>query len=482
MWLASVLRVPPADKPVARWHVSAPMDLIGYAFSWLWVLIPLAMLGATRPDYMIWYLIVIAATDVHRHYGLPYVYMDKKIRRQYPLRFGLLPLVLFAAWILSPGLVKQGPSLTGAQLGALLAWLLALVQLLRRDGGEHAIGFGAALMTVLFSFLPALTLSALIPGRTVDPGWWWFATPLLLSVWMARSARSVMPGVIIAIGIAATVWNPEISGFSGGRGMTMKDVIAAVAVFAGLWNFYHVYMQKYGILRLYNAKSGSEKKVGPWTDKLMLFAWLPLYFAYIAPAYREQAIRNLHQVSQYLPDVIDFLARIQPVFLPLSIVIVVAAVANWIRTEWQVNRLRNMPRLSMFIGQNLLAASFLVFDPVKIYLAFAFSHAVEYMIFVWAFQRRKYLNPLPHKPLLGRVLKHPATTYMLFTFGLAWFFLYTKFWGTYIKPQPGTKMPMAFGHPTAIWLLYWGIYQSMVHFYFDGFLWKMRSKKVRANI
>ena len=33
-----------------------------------------------------------------------------------------------------------------------------------------------------------------------------------------------------------------------------------------------------------------------------------------------------------------------------------------------------------------------------------------------------------------------------------------------------------------LWLLYWGIYQSMVHFYFDGFLWKMRKKSVRANI
>ncbi len=38
------------------------------------------------------------------------------------------------------------------------------------------------------------------------------------------------------------------------------------------------------------------------------------------------------------------------------------------------------------------------------------------------------------------------------------------------------------GYRTAKWLSYWGIYQSMVHFYFDGFLWKMRLSSVRANL
>ena len=40
-----------------------------------------------------------------------------------------------------------------------------------------------------------------------------------------------------------------------------------------------------------------------------------------------------------------------------------------------------------------LGAAFLFFDPVKVYLAFAFSHAVEYMVFVWAILRRRYAKP-----------------------------------------------------------------------------------------
>jgi len=33
-----------------------------------------------------------------------------------------------------------------------------------------------------------------------------------------------------------------------------------------------------------------------------------------------------------------------------------------------------------------------------------------------------------------------------------------------------------------VWAFYWSVYQSLVHFYYDGFLWKMRMPWVQANI
>ena len=50
-------------------------------------------------------------------------------------------------------------------------------------------------------------------------------------------------------------------------------------------------------------------------------------------------------------------------------------------------------------------------SPLKVYIAYGFSHAVEYVVFVWAFQRRRYAEPLAHRPLLQRVLKHPVLAY-----------------------------------------------------------------------
>ena len=94
MSLASLLKIQPPNHPVKQWHVSAPVDLLGYAFSWAWVFIPLLLLGDARWDYMVYYLLIVAVTDVHRHFGLPYVYMDREIRRRYPIRFYLFPAEL----------------------------------------------------------------------------------------------------------------------------------------------------------------------------------------------------------------------------------------------------------------------------------------------------------------------------------------------------------------------------------------------------
>jgi len=115
-----------------------------------------------------------------------------------------------------------------------------------------------------------------------------------------------------------------------------------------------------------------------------------------------------------------------------------------------------------------------------VYMALAFGHAVEYMVFVWAFQRRRYARPLAHDPLLGRLLRYPLAAYGVFTIGAAVLFVLGSYWGVLIfRDQP---RPELFGAPLALWFGFWAVYQSMVHFYFDGFLWKMRLPELRAQL
>ena len=56
-----------------------------------------------------------------------------------------------------------------------------------------------------------------------------------------------------------------------------------------LWNLWHVYMQKFGILRVYMAKDPAprEQKTPAWVDKLFVLCWFPLYFAWVGPARKE---------------------------------------------------------------------------------------------------------------------------------------------------------------------------------------------------
>ncbi len=509
MGLRDFFRLPEPQESVARWHLSPAIDVAAYSLSWAWVLVPLVLLGPAREDYLLLYLFTIAVSDLHRHIGLPYVYLDRDVRRRYPARFWLFPAVLFGAFLVSPYLDDSGIVVSVAGVCTMAAMVVLLLQVLRRDGGPAAVP-GRELAVVLGVALTGATAMTLLGpglglGLGLDAAWWWFAAALFSSAWFDRRPRNpanASPGqeqaiasdggpafaastLIVALLGVALLFGPWIQRHQVEGGVPIVHVLAFVGAFAALWNFWHVYMQKYGILRMYSAKArrvedGVTIEVPGWTDKALVLCWLPLYFAYLGPLYREIAVDYFDDAAAVLPGFIDLLERAMPVTLPVTAAFVILVHAIWLRAEWRANGLRNAPRLWMVGGTTALACCFFVFDPVKVYLAFAFSHAVEYCVFVWAFQRKRYQAKLTHDPTLGRMLRHPVVFYlaMVLLFGVA--ILLLKYWGRWIVPD--AERPELLGYRTAYWLGFWGIYQSMVHFYFDGFLWKMRLPSVRANI
>jgi hypothetical protein len=132
----------------------------------------------------------------------------------------------------------------------------------------------------------------------------------------------------------------------------------------------------------------------------------------------------------------------------------------------------------MAAGLTLLAASFLVASPFKCYIAYGFSHAVEYVVFVWAFQRRRYARPLSPQPLLQRLLRHGALLYGAFIAAIAAAYLWSNYAVGFGWIE---RQPELFGLRTTMIIYLWAIWHSMAHFYFDGFLWKMRPA-VRAAL
>jgi hypothetical protein len=322
-----------------------------------------------RPEQQaVMLLVVVGLTFAHRHYTLPYVYMDREIFDRHPRRFSVFPAAMFVGFLASPFL------------------------------------------------------------------------------WQT-SARILVAGVVFA---------------------------------AGTWNIWHVYAQKFGILRLYAAKSESRLEIPRWVDRLLLFAWVPLYLVWLGPEYRAQVFFAFPTVKDITLPLIDALMGIQkPLLIPAAI-LPITSIALFLHHERRSTRLRNAPRLMMALGTTLLSASFLVFDPIHVFMAFAFSHAVEYMVFVWAFQRRRYARKLSHDPPLGRLLQRPWLVYGAFTTALVLPYLLIRFYGAIIVPQ--ATSPLLLGTTIERWGFYWSVWQSLVHFYYDGFLWRMRLPVVRASI
>ena len=474
-------RVPSADVSEPRWHVAPWVDTLAYAFSWIFALIPMALVGDShRVDYLYVYLVVLALTDVHRHYGLPYIYLDREIFGAHPLRFTLFPLVMLMLFLASPLLLRSGITLSAVGITAALAGVVWLLQLLSRDRADTRpspavfaamIGAGVAVGGVAFGAFRAIGGEgawAVLVGIV--------AASLALDFGTLTRARPrfVAPILIVLGLVAVALFGRHVPTFR------MRGLLNFLAVAAGAWNIWHVYMQKYGILRLYNAKNGQAAKVPGWVDRALLWCWLPLYFLRIGVDYRTTLDQLFPGGRQTLGPLLDAVAVAAPYVKLPAFVGVAGSIALFIFYERRVNGLRNAPRLVMAGGTTLLAASFLFVHPLKAYLAFAFSHAVEYMVFVWAFQRRRYREPLAHRPLIARFLRFPISAYLLSALSLAMLFVYLKYFGRYLFPdQP---RPRAFGYSALELVGYWTIYQSMVHFYFDGFLWKMRHASTRAVI
>ena len=69
----------------------------------------------------------------------------------------------------------------------------------------------------------------------------------------------------------------------------------------------------------------------------------------------------------------------------------------------------------MGAGTFLGFSSLLWMHPVKAFIALAFSHAVEYMVFVWAFQRRRYQHSAAPPSPMKRLVQSGVLYYLPFT-------------------------------------------------------------------
>ncbi len=358
---------PDPSRPSRVWHTSPAIDMAAYHFSWVWLLIPFLFGNSDDLAFYV-YAVMMGANLAHRHYGLPYAYLDDGVFSRFKTQLTWFPLLCIL--------------------------LLA-------------------------------------------------ATPLLLIR----------------------------------HGSFLSKAVGAIVFFSVVWNIWHTYMQKFGILRLYLAKEpAAAAKTPGWVDKYFLLCWIPLYFSYLGPTYKDVILDRGSDIAPAMSVIIAFMEKYETLLVVPSLLIAAGGVGAWLWHEWRTHRMRNRARLSAASGTLLISTALFWTDPVNAFIAFAFSHAVEYMVFVWAFQRRFYNRPQPAPSLMQQLLHRPRAWYVGFT----GFFLIAGFvqvlWGEKLFPD---VKPIAFLGLTGMqWYFYYAVYESLIHFHMDGFLWKMRRPEV----
>jgi hypothetical protein len=171
-----------------------------------------------------------------------------------------------------------------------------------------------------------------------------------------------------------------------------ENIDQSVLTVLALWNFWHIIMQRYGLMRGYahRMRHGSESSRSARLDLSLL--WCLVLFTIAAAV-----ILNFSMLESYPSVAQPTVDALAPVFLayPDAIVIALGGLLACLGGSWILNECREtvsislrLPRLS-FLVSNLSLMALCLVNPVLGIVALGFSHSVEYFAYVHAVQKRK---------------------------------------------------------------------------------------------
>ena len=227
-------------------------------------------------------------------------------------------------------------------------------------------------------------------------------------------------------------------------GLTISFTL--VAVVGGLWNMEHTLMQRYGFVRIYGRRTGEDDGR---LERTMLLSWLVVTLLSVAADARTpERIASL-PLGQINGGALDVLASWRPyamVLLIPSAVVAAVLTARWIgveRLRVRAGTANRMKELYLLSTAAMFAFAVLV-DPVAGLAGYAGAHAVEYFF----------------------IVDHRLATSRSTVSRLRFFVGYLAVFGIlYLLVRSTDQL--------YLWVV---LFFGGLHFLFDGFIWKGRSK------
>ena len=260
------------------------------------------------------------------------------------------------------------------------------------------------------------------------------------------------PVLLITGALTATVWD-----------------LKGIVLVAALWGWWHYLAQAYGFMRIYDAKVGSLSPLTRWLDKAMCISWfaapvllarnglpvfLDLFYKCGGPLVPAALITGLRTTALTLTILVTFLFVIHTISLylagrPPSTVKLLLMVSTF-GFYWY----------SLSTIENVLVA----------YALFEIFHDVQYLTIVWVFN----CNRAEKNPQVG------GFTRFLFR-KRGWLVaLYVLLVYSYGSLDYGVKAidNGLFKHALM------GVFlaSTLLHYYYDGFIWKLREDSTRQSL
>jgi hypothetical protein len=323
---------------------------------------------------------------------------------------------------------------------------------------------------VLFLGLPLICVAAILPLRA-----WLPSDRIALFLLALFATGHHLPGFLRIYG------DPTLFRRFQARFLLMPPLVFGAALWfadrnlhgliliTALWDLWHSLMQHYGFMRIYAAKNG---ETSPTLSRLDL--WLSLcWFATIAllsPLYSLSLMRGVVQTFGAQPT-----PRLLAVLRWAAVAVTLAVTAMYVVTTVRARRAGarvSGAKLALLVGTVSFIALvwWLLNDLVLGYAIWAVFHDVQYFAIVWIYGRGLTSREAGARPFLGFLFRQKLPLVFLY---LAMIFAY----GSLSLVQDGMS-----GHAWRTALGAFIATSTLLHYYFDGFIWKVRERGTREAL
>jgi Tfp pilus assembly protein PilF/multidrug transporter EmrE-like cation transporter len=235
------------------------------------------------------------------------------------------------------------------------------------------------------------------------------------------------------------------------------------------WDIWHVLMQHYGFMRIYDAKRGRTGAVEARLDRAISLVWYLTLIA-LSPYYTHNLL--LRGYSTGIPAMAPQVLGIFRETMTYASVGAALAYAGYQAMRWRKGiepNWRKLALLATFIGATWYL--YIALDDFQVgFAVWSAFHCIQYYGIVWAFNRNRIRNPAVVTSFI-RFLFQPGFWMVAGYLGLIFAYGGINYAAQLLPASMLQQLLMAFV-----------VTSGTLHYYYDGFIWKMRDPETSRDL
>lgn len=258
------------------------------------------------------------------------------------------------------------------------------------------------------------------------------------------------------------IWSPIIFGLLIYFAIHFSPLL--LAILAGAWNVEHTLMQRYGITRIYGRMAG-QKEGG--SELPMLLSWLALavlWSAYDPNTLERVAALGIRGANLSAFEMLTGWRSTAGFLIIPALLTIVWLTGKWLKEEW--HRPLN-PAKHYYLASTLGLFVVMLINPIVGFVGYVGAHAFEYFMIVNQCMEKSYIEPKQTDSTLGWVANSPLGKY-----GLLLAYL-----GLIVLTVFALEKYASFIVYSMVFFIL-----GALHFFYDGFIWKLRNPKVAQSV